>query len=367
MIRFLYIFIFFIILAGCSQNKNVQEKMIDIREDKVADQEEMVAYLSKMIQRNPKNPDLFLKKAELNVELNHIASAEEDLKSYESLKGTDREADFLKAKIAFKRGNPSKALNIAEELFLEGYESIELHELLFRLYYDSKESLKAIDQINYAIEMNPANQEYFYNKAICYMQNRDTINAIASLENAIRDGYDSIKAIIQYVDLLVATNDQEKAGKAIQKGLLVDPENMDLNTAYARLLKNQKQFRKSKDILFNILKEDNGNFKACAALAEVYLDTYEYDSVLFYANRAIDSNSDYFPPYYTKATVYQRKKNYYSALHIYEKVLDMDPGNPTALYESDKLRNYLSYLQKVTEEYNNRPVVPLLKPKSIEN
>jgi len=365
--RVFYVSVLILFLAGCSRENKVNEKMVDFRQNKVADQQERIAYLSKMISKNPKNPDLFLKIAELNVELNNLASAEEALNSYESLKGAAQEADFIKAVIAYKRGNSAEALHIAENLFLEGYESIDLHELLFRLYYDSKESLKAIDQVNYAIELNPANQEYYYNKAICYMQNRDTVNAITSLEKAFQNGYDSITAITQYVDLLVAINDQEKAETAIQKGLHVDPENRDLNIAFARLLKNEKQYRKAKDILFSILLEDNDNFKACSALAEVYLNTYQYDSVLFYANRAIDINSDYIPSYYTKATVYQRKQNYYSALNIYEQVLEKDPGNPIALYESDKLRNYLSYLQKITEEYNNRPVVPLLKPKSIEN
>jgi len=363
----IFIFISMIILTGCSRDKMVADQMVDFQDEQVANREQMAAYVSSMIKKNPKNPELHLKMAELNLDLNNIEAAEDALNSYESLKGADQEADFLRAKIAFKLGNQLKALNISEDLFLNGFESIELHELLFQLYYDSKESLKAIDQINYAIEMNPANQEYYYNKAICYMQNRDTVNAISSLEKAILDGYDSIKAITQYVDLLVAINDQEKALTVINQGLRVDPENPDLNTAYARLLKNQKQFRRAKDILFEILKEDENNYKAYAALSEVYLDTYLYDSVLYYANRAIKLNENYLQSYYTKATVYERKQNYHSALNIYEQVLDIDPENPIALYESDKLRNYLSYLRRITEEYNNRPVVPLLKPKSIDN
>ncbi len=367
MIKLYSIFIFMIILTACSRDKKVTDRMVDFKKEKVANQEQMAAYLNSMIKKNPKNPDLYLKLTELNLELNKIAEAEDALNSYETLKGNDQQADFLKAKIALKLGNNRRALHISEELFLNGFESIELHELLFYLYYASKESLKAIDQINYAILMNPANQEYYYNKAICYMQNRDTVNAIISLETAIRDGYDSVKAITQYVDLLVAINDQDKALEAINQGLEVEPENPDLNTSFARLLKNQKQFRKSKDILFEILNEDENNYKAFTALSEVYLDTYEYDSVIYFANRAIKLNENYLQAYFTKATVYERKQNYYSALNIYEQVLKIDPENPIALYESDKLRNYLSYLQRITEEYNNRPVVPLLKPKSIEN
>jgi tetratricopeptide (TPR) repeat protein len=341
--------------------------MVDIQNEKVANREQMAAYVNEMIKKDPKNPELYLKMAELYLALNKMDAAGEAVEKYKALKGTDPEADFLEAKIAYKLGNRQRALTNAEALFLDGYESIELHELLFQLYYETRESLKAIDQINYAIEMNPANHEYYYNKAICYMQNRDTVNALVSLESAIHDGYDSINAITQYVDLLVAVNDQEKAIRVINQGLSVDPDNPDINTGYARLLKNQKQFRKAKDILFDILKEDKNNYKACAALSEVYLDTYSYDSVLYYANKAIQLNENYFLPYYTKAKVFARKQNYYSALNIYEQVLDKDPENPIALYESDKLRNYLSYLQRITEEYNNRPVVPLLKPKSIEN
>lgn len=367
MIKPYFQIIILLLILGCSSNKQKPDRMVDIKAENVANGKQMAAYVTGLIKKNPKNPELYLKMAGLNIELENMEEAEVALRTYEELKGADSESDFLKAKIAYKLGNEQEALTIAEELFQDGYETIDLHELLFQLYYESKESLKAIDQINYAIEMNPANHEYYYNKAICYMQNRDTVNALVSLETAIDDGYDSINAITQYVDLLVAINDQGKALRAINRGLSVDPDNSDLNTAYARLLKNQNKFRESKDILYGILSEEVNNYKAYAALSEVYLATYSYDSALYYANKAIGLNEYYFPPYYTKATVYSRKQNYYSALTIYDQVLDKDPENPIALYESDKLRNYLSYLQRITEDYKNRPVVPLLKSKSIDN
>jgi tetratricopeptide (TPR) repeat protein len=327
--------------------------MVDIRKEKIADKIQMAGYLTEMIDKNPKNPDLFLKLAELHLDLGEPAKAETAIRSYESLEENKPEADLLKSKIVFQLGDTRKALEIAENLFLDGYESIELHELLYRLYYESKEYLKAIDQINYALEKNPANQEYYYNKSICYIQNRDTLNALAGLEVAINNGYKAIHAISQYVDLLVAVNNQKKALQAIHDGLKIEPENPDLNTAYARLLKNQDQFRQAKDILFGILAEDTDNYKALAALSEVYLDTYSYDSALFYTNRAIQLNKNYFPPYFAKAAVFELRKNHYSALEIYSQVLEKDPDNPVALFEYERIRSYLSYNRRLSRQLDS--------------
>jgi len=351
--RMKIIVLLLIVLLGCSSRKQKSHHMMDIREEKIADKEQMTEYVSEMIEKNPDNPDLYLKLAELNLQMNRVQKAESALNSYETLEGTKPEADFIKSKIAFELGKHQEALKIAENLFLSGYESVELHELLYQLYYESKEYLKAIDQINYALEKNPANQEYYYYKSICYMQNRDTLNALAGLEVAINDGYEGIQAIVQYVDLLVAVNDQKKALKAINGGLAIDPGNPDLNTAYARLLKNQDQFKKAKDILFGILAEDTDHFKSLAALSEVYLDTYSNDSVLFYANRAIQLNENYFPPYYAKAAVFERGKNYYSALEIYSQVLDRDPENPVALYEYERIRSYLTYNRRLSQQLDS--------------
>jgi tetratricopeptide (TPR) repeat protein len=323
--------------------------MINVEEKKIASTEEMIVYVSERIQKDPKDQDLYLKMAALSLDQQMIPEAEAALATYENLKGSDPEADFLKARIKLAQGKHLTALEIAENLFLNGFESIDLHELLYHLYLEADEILKAIDQVNYAIEKNPANHEYFFYKAVCYMQNRDTANALISLETAINDGYRFMEAIIQYVDLLVAVDDRAKAIEAINLGLSIDASDADINTAYARLLKNQGQFRKAKDILFDILDKDSDHYKALSALSEVYLNTYSYDSVLFYSNQAIQLNGDYFPPYYSKAAVFEKRKNYYSALEVFSQVLDRDPDNPVALHESERIRTYLSYNQRLTQ------------------
>ena len=324
-----------------------------MEEQRIASSEEKINYVSEMIRKDPKNQDLYLKMATLSLDQDNIAEAEAALSTYENLKGSGPEADFLKARINYELGRNQTALEIAENLFLNGFEAIELHELLYHLYLEADEVLKAIDQINYAIEKNPANHEYFFFKAVCYMENRDTVNAIVSLETAINDGYRSMEAIVQYVDILVAHDDREKAAETINLGISIDALNPDLNTAYARLLKNQDQFRKAKDILFGILSEDSDHYKALAALSEVYLDTYSYDSALFYSTRAIQLNENFFPPYFVKADVFERRKNHYSALDIYSQVLERDPDNPVALHEYERIRSYLSYNQRLSQQLDS--------------
>lgn len=366
MIRLGNILFIIVIISACSR-KDPVDQMVDHPENKIASTSQMITYISDLINKYPGNPDLYLKKAELNYQLKQWEEAKKSLESFRKLNGENLEADLLIARVAHELGDHDLSLKYAEELFINGYQSVTLNELLFHLYFEEKEYLKAIDQINYALERNPVNFEYLHQKAVCYIQNRDTLNAIVSLEIAIDQGYNSIAALTQYVELLIGQNNQKKALAAINRGLSMDPDNTDLNIAYARLLKNQRQFKRSKGLLFSILHDEQNNYKAYSLLAEIYLDTYMYDSVLYYANRAIRINEVYFPPYFTKAKVFERRQNYYTALYNIEQVLEKDPENPKALIESDKIRNYLSYLQRITKEYENRPVLPLLKPKRIDN
>ncbi len=366
MIRSGFILLIILLISACSRKEHVDE-MINNPADKIANTSQMIAYISELINKNPRNPDLYLKKAELNYQLKQWEKAREDLAFFKKLNGNSRKADLLIAGVAYELADHVLSLKIAEELFISGYQSVALNELLFQLYFEDKEYLKAIDQLNYALERNPVNFTYLHQKAICYIQNRDTVNAIVSFETAINQGYDSIEAISQYVELLIGQNEQEKAFAVINQGLSADPENTDLNIAFARLLKNQRQYRRSKAIIFGILNDDQNNYKAYSLLAEVYLDTYLYDSVLYYTNRAIQLDKNYFPSYFTKAKVFERRKNRYTALYVIEQILEIDPENPEALLESEKIRNYLSYLQKITKDYENRPILPALKPKRIEN
>ncbi len=145
------------------------------------------------------------------------------------------------------------------------------------------------------------------------------------------------------------------------------PEDTSLVYAHAEMLYREGRNQEAKRLLYHLINDNERFIKAYALLAELYLKEYHYDSVLNLTDRIQSVDPGYLPSYYVKAKTYRIIGRNYSALDIYKKILEINPNDPIAMVEIEKLRNYLAYLQSIKEEYENRPQVPEIKSKSIEN
>lgn len=115
-----------------------------------------------------------------------------------------------------------------------------------------------------------------------------------------------------------------------------------------------------------MMRKNYQGYEPLLNLADIYLDTYKYDSAIYFAESALTINGQVNDIYYVLGKAHRAKEEVYMAYNAYSKVLEFDPGDPFALTELRKLENYIAYLQRIKREYESRPVVPTLKPKSID-
>jgi tetratricopeptide (TPR) repeat protein len=352
--------------VACNSSDNNNGVLIDSN-TKVLDLSESLEYVNQLLDKNPGSAELLLKKAEILFDLSSYDQSFEVLSQIEKPVENIR-YKILEIQLNLQKDSVDKALISAENLFNnEGVESIQLNEQLAYLYAEKKDYLKAIDHINYCIDKNAGYPKYAYLKGLYYYNFKDTLNAYLYLERALDNGYKELNGIILYIDLLLASEKSDQALELVNEYLLQEPDNSSLKNALAKVYNIKQDFSQSKEISFELIENNYPNSGPYLNLADVYLNTYKYDSAIYFAEIAIDIDNQLNDAYYVLGKAHRAKEQVYNAYNAYSEVLEYDPGDPYALAEMKKLENYIAYLQRIKREYESRPVLPILKPKSIEH
>jgi len=363
--------IFLVLLLGLSRCGDPEEKNAKIIDPgtKVLDPGESLRYIDNLLEDDPDSWELILKKAEILYALKQYDQSYETLTMIEDPPEDPRYL-ILEIELNLMKDSIDKALETAERLYnSNAVESIDLNEQMAFLYAEKKDFLKAIDHINYCLDKNPGDPKYSYLKGLYYFNFKDTVNAYQYIEKALDNGYEEMNGIVLYTDLLLASNKPDEALELVENSLTVEPDNTELKNALARIYNLKQMYDISKEISFALVDSDTVNsagFGPYLNLADVYLDTREYDSAIFYAEKALQIDDQINEGYYILGKAHRAKEQVYNAYNAYSKVLEYDQGDPYALSEMQKLENYIAYLQRIRREYESRPVVPVLKPKSIE-
>lgn len=360
------VFIITLVLAfACHSSDQMKPILID-PSVKILDANESLEYIDNLLEKDPASVDLLFKKAEVLFDLNKF---EESYAVLEQIKNPPDKVDYriLEIKLKQKNGQADEALASAEFLYnTEEVETIDLNEQLAYLYAEKRDYLKAIDHINICIDKNQGNPKYAYLKGLYYYEFKDTLNSYLYLEKALNDGYEEIDGIILYAELLLASSKSDEALQWVENYLTKEPANEKLRNTLAKVYNDRREFNTSKQISFDLIQNNYEGYEPLLNLADIYLDLHMYDSAIYYAESAIHIDNQVNEVYYVLGKAHRAKEEVYIAYNAYSKVLEFDPGDPYALAEMRKLENYIAYLQRIQREYESRPVVPTLKPKSID-
>lgn len=203
------------------------------------------------------------------------------------------------------------------------------HFMLARSYLDLERWTEAIEQVDYALNLDPQYSDSFY-----------TLRAKAHI--ALKD-YD--KAIDDVISSLVKRKTNEamdlicgplaKNAYAQTEAKLkahIDQENNSVRMAlvafYCYNYKYEEALTYSKEA-FAINADDAF---CCAVLCNVYRNLGDYDNALYYCNRAIDLNPTDFSYLIGKAEIFIAQGKYHDAIATYDAYVSHDPVNGEAYY-----------------------------------
>ena len=217
-------------------------------------------------------------------------------------------------------------------------DSFALTENLIKYFSDNSNFGQAIAEADKAIQKDTSNAKLWDIKSILYFLNKDTMNAIKSLERAIR-----IDPQPSYKISLGLTYAQVKNPKAIEMAdeLLTDTQ-----------AKASKQAAFIKGFYYSYMDDYQKSisfFDTCLAIDYTYIDAYKEKAICLYnlgkytdaiesLKKATALQSSYDEGYYWLGRCYQKLNQQDDAIKNYEMALQIDPDYAEAKDALSKMK-----------------------------
>lgn len=169
------------------------------------------------------------------------------------------------------------------------------------------------------------------------------------LQKALEFSPDQPAISYKIAEVLIRSNQAEKALPFAEKAVNGDPDNKYYALMVAEIYSNLKQPLKAAEILDRLTSESDKNQQYNLDLASIYLNANEFDKALVVLDRAEEYYGVREPFTVQKQRIYLRKNNLPKAIEEGQKLINAFPGNP----------NYVLNLVEIL--YNNANLEEALK------
>ena len=241
------------------------------------------------------------------------------------------------------------------------------------LYQDTNENIKALQDIDLAIDLDANKGEYYFQKALILRQT----DRITAAQNAAADaeklGYKGSEVYILQAELLIRLNMFAEAIEKVNVALTAIP-NHEYALFYRGVARAALADTASAIINFRRAIQSSPDFiNPYLQLASIYNSREDYEKAYFYIKRAekLDSLNGYV--WYQKGLRYNGLLQTDSAGFSWQKALALDPKMYKAHYQlgllSYKRQNYslaLNHLEKVKNLPETLPQLPEILAESYE-
>lgn len=200
---------------------------------------------------------------------------------------------------------------------------------------DSGSFNKAIGLYDEVIEIDPSNIDAWYGKASAWARSGDRVRAVNSLEEVVLLDRNHNPAWQNMGLLYQEAGRYEEAVKAHKVACEIEDQYNEIDCSnLGTALADLEQYEEAVSAYDKALRINPQHFTAWHNLSSVYNDMGEYRQAIEAANQAIrlDKNKQNIGgPWLSKGRALYHLGKYEEALASYEKALELDPDNSTAI------------------------------------
>lgn len=352
------------VLFSCRTNYS-DHAMTEVHQIDAAYKEQWVETLDKKIKASPGEEETYYRKALVMVELGKKDEAVSLLNQAIEREPETGKYHLLMARLQHERGNKEDALKesrLAESL---GMERPELYLTLSQIHLDMNEVASARETISRARALNPTDYRVRLQHGLTLLAEQDTAEAARVIRQSIAAN-PSDKAYAALVDIALYQRELDTAFFYLNKRLETAPENRELLMQKASLFKETGVYDSAKQLMHRLIALDTTETAYYLELSSIHFKTYRYDSTIFYANKALESEQYNKEALLTLARVYDRRGWYGAAVENYKKILDVDSTDQAVQAELDKLYGKLAYLRRLEREKQQIENLKTIQPKPVE-
>lgn len=316
--------------------------------------------LEENIKNSPYNPEGYYRKALLLHKINQNDQAILSIDKAIEINDNNPEFYLLATQIFLDSGDQEKALLSAKNAEKAGMNNSWLFSTLANISLEKGDNVQAFDYIDKALHADPENPGNYFKKGKLFLNIEDTIQAVESFDQSLRLDSNNIELLTSYTDIAIARK-QFKQAKILlnKKSRLYEPDQkFYLQTA---LLLYKTGFADSARTSFgHLLNLEPENFLAYNFISGIDFQKKEYDSALWYAEKSLTFKNDLKEAMLTIARVKDIKKQYYSAIIQYDKILKLDTSFAIAKRERALVQKKINNLAR-TQQRENAPVLPTVQ------
>jgi tetratricopeptide (TPR) repeat protein len=197
--------------------------------------------LTEAARRNPRNRMVLTALAELRLQLNDLAGAEEVAQTLRALGDADNTADQVMASILSQTGRVEESIDILEQVTADDEENFDALATLVSNYVRTGEPEKAVAFLEDILERNPANIHALILRAELHLLNNELAETEAVLKQVIEAAPDQALGYNVLHRLYVQTGAPTEAEAVLQQGIerVGDSEGQGLRLALASLLESR--------------------------------------------------------------------------------------------------------------------------------
>ena len=266
--------------------------------------------------------------------------------------GTNESIKVKLAQLFVSTGFTSKAVEIYESLIEKDTSNLLVANSLGKLYLSLNQAEKAENIYRYLMKMDTANPNYPYQLA----ESLEKQNKHAEMGQRYLDAYNldtlNIKSILGLAQFFKLLKFKDSTSLFIDKGLKIDPNNLNFNQLKANELYFLKDFNGA---LTYLKKLDSLNFKSVQIyemFGMCYYNLKDFELAEKYFKNAIILNPDDSQILYRLASLYYDKKdNKMATLYLHRSILSVKPDIDKQYYLLGIISKEADNLQAAIENF----------------
>lgn len=217
------------------------------------------------------------------------------------------------AKAYKKEEKLQKAIDVYEGVVNNDAENLFIQYQLGKLYAQTKQPAKAIDTFKNIIQQDSTNANYHYRLGIAYGMLKKRNLKINSFLEAYKNDTTHIKSIHHLALAYTLLHDKDSANIFINRGLVVNPNHINLNKLKINNLYREEKFTEAIQFLQRLDTLEPNEHYTQKMLGRSYFNLKKYDEAKKHFNKAIRIDKSDFKAYTYLGDINFEKKKFYKA------------------------------------------------------
>lgn len=215
---------------------------------------------------------------------------------------------------------------------------------------DTTATGQAIAALTEKINAEPANADWYYQRAQQYMAQQAFANSLADIQKAI--SIDSTRAGYYLVlgDLQFIANKTFMAKQSFEKCLSLDPVNVDANTKLAEIYFYVRQYEKSIGYLDQVLKQDIHHAKAYFMKGMNFKEMGDTAKAISSFQTCLEQNQEFYAAYIQLGLIMYARHNPL-AIQYFTAAIRLNPKSEEAFYGRGLYYQDHNDLDKAVQDY----------------